>query len=680
VLVTARLIRSNMRFGSRPRNYSSNRADPPALAPDRKTALPSEEFLARTRSPIYARAEGYYQQRKQDEAMPARRPARRPPALPRAPKSDGSSAALAKADVLLTKLKDESRDAYDVNSGLSTDSGEYDDTTYDEDEDEDDDSRTRETRDEGSTTDSGSYSDDSETAPRRRSKISKNEILKQAAAIIKEKELEKKLRRVQEAAQARKTATPTYDRNAPPAMMHSRPPSLIVATKDRAGADPSAYYRMGDDGHDNSFGATENESFANDALRKPSPHHRVKLNQWYAKQGTTPPASTSRDGRARSASAPVRRIGDDGFEVSNQSFLGDPERGGYDGTALAPPTSTRGGWFDYYSRNQPESDDEREDSGRPRKHSTKSGKSNRHSTSASRRRSRGDNDGLHHGDEDDGAHTLQDTAYLSIMVTTFQLLILVIQIAMCGLAPLDINPMIGPYPDAFSEWGGKNSYLMLVDNEWWRLVSPIFLHVGVLHLLANAFCQLEAVALFEREWGSARWLVVYILSGMGGVAYSSVFDANTIAVGSSGALMGMYAAKLSQVMSHTFFEVSQAHRDFVIRLDQLSGVLCGLTLVSLLSSFTYIDWSGHMGGLVTGFFTGMLLFSWPIESCCMRFLWMFLGFAGLVGSLTAIFYVLYQHIHPEEELGDACQYFRNLYPENYECECVWGDWGGGDGD
>lgn len=267
--------------------------------------------------------------------------------------------------------------------------------------------------------------------------------------------------------------------------------------------------------------------------------------------------------------------------------------------------------------------------------------------------------------------TKQPVATLAITLTIGQLLLLMLQLAMCGIASLDINPMIGPFPDAFSQWGGKNPYLMLHDNEWWRLITPSFLHVGLLHFVANAFCQLEAIALFEREWGSFRWLLVYIVSSVGCNVFSSYFDPDTIAVGSSGALMGLYAAKLSQVSTTACFDTRFSHIDDAIRLDHLSSVLCGLTLVSVMSSFTYIDWSGHMGGLVSGFSAGMVLFSAPIRGCCGRFLWSLIGLLGLVSATGSILYYFILTGAPDDELADACEYFRGLFPEGYQCGCMW---------
>ena len=269
--------------------------------------------------------------------------------------------------------------------------------------------------------------------------------------------------------------------------------------------------------------------------------------------------------------------------------------------------------------------------------------------------------------------TKQKVAVVCIIVSALQLAILLIQLILCGVATVEVNPLIGPYPDAFSEWGGKNVYLMLVEKQYFRIITPIFLHVGVLHLLINVFCQLETCAFFEREWGSFRWTILYLISGVGAVATSSVASPNDISVCSSGALMGMFGAKLAQIIGWNCFTLrSQLYYESV-HLDQLSGVMCSATLVSILSFFTYIDWSSHMGGLAAGFLGGMFIFCRPIESACVRVLWGSTGLIGLLGMFLAEGYLLLYEIYPnlDEELANACAYFRNLYPEGYECDCKW---------
>ena len=46
---------------------------------------------------------------------------------------------------------------------------------------------------------------------------------------------------------------------------------------------------------------------------------------------------------------------------------------------------------------------------------------------------------------------------------------IMVQLTMCGIAPFATNVMVGPFPDAFSVWGGKNAYLMVENNEQRRL-------------------------------------------------------------------------------------------------------------------------------------------------------------------------------------------------------------------
>ena len=117
----------------------------------------------------------------------------------------------------------------------------------------------------------------------------------------------------------------------------------------------------------------------------------------------------------------------------------------------------------------------------------------------------------------------QRYGYLSIVFSLCQTAVLAIMMINCGVAPFNINPMIGPYPDALSEWGAKNAVNILQDGEWYRLVTPIMLHAGVIHLLCNVAVQVETGAFFEREWGSRNWLIIYLSSAVGSSILSVIF-------------------------------------------------------------------------------------------------------------------------------------------------------------
>ena len=178
----------------------------------------------------------------------------------------------------------------------------------------------------------------------------------------------------------------------------------------------------------------------------------------------------------------------------------------------------------------------------------------------------------------------------------------------CGIAPLTINPMIGPGPDVLSEWGAKNAVLMLDDGEWWRLLTPILLHAGVIHLLCNVMVQIDTGAFFEREWGSLTWLIIYLVSAIGSSALSVVAMPDTLSVGSSGAVMGLFGGKAAEVICR-FCESTDTDQDRIahqVRKEQCAGVTCSIIIVMLFSFIPYVDWAAHLGGLIAGFCIGLM--------------------------------------------------------------------------
>lgn len=269
----------------------------------------------------------------------------------------------------------------------------------------------------------------------------------------------------------------------------------------------------------------------------------------------------------------------------------------------------------------------------------------------------------------------QQVAWGCIFLSAVHFAILTTQVLLCGIAALSINPTIGPYPDAFSEWGGKNTYLLVESGQYYRFITPTFLHVGYLHLLVNVFFQLETCAYLEREWGFITWISIYLLSGFGSSMAASAIDPDIIGVCSSGALMGLFGARIAQAIMWTVFETNEVYSgQGGLIIERLGGTLCSAAVVFLLTCLTYIDWSGHLGGMFTGFLVGLIAFTFPLRGAGTRATLRLIGLCALAVGGTVLGVVLFHYVEADEELADACDYFRNLYSEGYVCECVLGSY------
>ena len=162
------------------------------------------------------------------------------------------------------------------------------------------------------------------------------------------------------------------------------------------------------------------------------------------------------------------------------------------------------------------------------------------------------------------------------------------------------------------------------------------------------------------------------MSGIGSSLAASTIDPDVIGVCSSGALMGLFGAKLAQAITWSVFELRDEYvKQATDMFERLGGIVCSASIIFLLTFFTYIDFSGHIGGIITGFFAGITFFSYHIASICSRITWAITGVTGLLTGATALLVVLFNYTKTDEELADACNYFRNLYAEGYACECAW---------
>lgn len=140
------------------------------------------------------------------------------------------------------------------------------------------------------------------------------------------------------------------------------------------------------------------------------------------------------------------------------------------------------------------------------------------------------------------------------------------------------------------EFGAKYNPL-IVNGEWWRFITPIFIHIGFLHLLMNAISLYFIGLEVERIYGNVRFFIIYIFSGFAGVLGSFIFTPS-LSAGASGAIFGCFGALL-------YFGL--LHRKLFFRTMGLNIIV--LILINLSFGFTMpgIDNAGHIGGLIGGF-------------------------------------------------------------------------------
>lgn len=141
---------------------------------------------------------------------------------------------------------------------------------------------------------------------------------------------------------------------------------------------------------------------------------------------------------------------------------------------------------------------------------------------------------------------------------------------------------------------GASSRELVWGGESWRLITPMFLHVGLFHLLWNTYAGFGWCRPVEVALGWRRFLAIYLLSGIGGAAVS-VIGHDVVSAGASGALFGIAGAALT-----LGFRRHGSLRAFILDPD-IRRELRGLGIWSLLCiGFLDVDNFAHLGGLLFG--------------------------------------------------------------------------------
>lgn len=181
---------------------------------------------------------------------------------------------------------------------------------------------------------------------------------------------------------------------------------------------------------------------------------------------------------------------------------------------------------------------------------------------------------------------------------------------------------------------GAKEVVSITQGEWWRLITPIFLHGSFQHIIFNMLSLWIWGRYAELMQGRVRYAVVYFLSGIAGNVLSYALS-TSVSVGASGAVFGLFGSFLYL----RFFNKEIFNRVFGTQVVVL--VIANLAM-SVFSPG--IDLWGHAGGLVGGFLAAAACGLYGSHTITKWRVLGAVGFIALFGGLFVYGYMKYSAI------------------------------------
>jgi rhomboid protease GluP len=167
-----------------------------------------------------------------------------------------------------------------------------------------------------------------------------------------------------------------------------------------------------------------------------------------------------------------------------------------------------------------------------------------------------------------------------------------------------------PTTDQLLQWGANNGARVLQHGEWWRLVTAMFVHVGIIHIATNMWCLWNLGLLAEPLMGPSGVIAAYLITGFAGNLLSVAVNGPgpEVGAGASGAVFGLAGVLIvllkSPLLPLPKFELKKLRRNVIY-----------FALLNLgIGIYTYfgpspikIDNMAHLGGFLSGLALGVPL-------------------------------------------------------------------------
>lgn len=194
---------------------------------------------------------------------------------------------------------------------------------------------------------------------------------------------------------------------------------------------------------------------------------------------------------------------------------------------------------------------------------------------------------------------LPKTSPVTILMVGLNLLIYGVCLARTMQVSESFNPLGGINGQVLYQLGARATG-QIFQGEWWRLVMPIFLHGSIWHIGMNTMVLVDLGPPLESLYGSARYLFLYIVTGVLSFVFSTAWSiyahrGGGLSVGASGALMGLAGLQLAVASRRGGRYMAE------VRAQLIRWIALIFALGLLISG---IDNAAHFGGLVAGYALG----------------------------------------------------------------------------
>ncbi len=142
------------------------------------------------------------------------------------------------------------------------------------------------------------------------------------------------------------------------------------------------------------------------------------------------------------------------------------------------------------------------------------------------------------------------------------------------------------------KFGALYPPLVLFYGEYYRLITSVFIHIGIMHLFFNSYALYIFGTQIERVMGKMKYLIFFLLTGIGGNIVTFFFSFETISAGASGSLFGILGAFVYLIQHHKNMITPQGRKSIL----KLLGLNLIITFISPSISIT-----AHLGGLIIGY-------------------------------------------------------------------------------